>query len=119
MPAPGVRSVPGPRVASREGPSAPYARTLGIVLVVALAVAFGPSPAAGEDAGENPVLGELSDPSSWTFEKARGEGTIRFVATPEGAVAELAATGAEGMAASLRSRRFPVEPNRRYTITMD
>ncbi len=94
-----------------------YASRIRVVVLAVVALACG-LPSAN-DAEEAPRLGELSDSSYWTFEKFRGEGTVRFVASDEGPVVELAASGTEGMAASLRSPRFPVEPNRQYTITMD
>jgi hypothetical protein len=88
-----------------------------ILVVIALAVQL---PFLGaQDAANHPVLGKLSDASYWTFEKFRGEGTMRVIQSGRGDVLELSSDGVEGMAASVRSRSFPVEPNRQYTITMD
>ena len=66
-----------------------------------------------------PSLAKLSDSSFWTFEKFRGEGSMRVIQSGRGDVIELSSDGIEGMAAAVRSQAFPAEPNRQYTITMD
>ena len=96
-----------------------YASGIRILVVAVITLACGLPSAGADDARETPLIGDLSDSTYWTFQKFRGEGTVRFVASAEGPVVELAASGSEGMAASLRSPRFPVEPNRQYTMTMD
>jgi hypothetical protein len=88
-----------------------------IVLAVAT-VALGLPLMAADHAG-SPALGRLSDASYWTFERFRGEGTMPLVRNVDSDVLEFAATESQGMAASVRSRRFPVEPNRQYTVTME
>lgn len=78
------------------------------------------SPMAGaQQTPSRPVLAKLSDSSFWIFERFRGEGTPRVIQSGRGDVIELSADGNEGMAASVRSQPFAVEPNRQYTISMD
>ncbi len=90
----------------------------GLMLVV-IAVALRLPLTGAQDAPNGPVLAKLSDASFWTFEKFRGEGTMRVIQSGRGDVIELSSDGIEGMAASVRSHAFPVEPNRQYVITMD
>ena len=90
-----------------------------IVLLMVVVVALRLPVAGAQDATTRPALAKLSDSSFWTFEKFRGEGSMRVIQSGRGDVIEMSSDGLEGMAASVHSREFPVEPNRQYTITMD
>jgi hypothetical protein len=89
------------------------------IFLIVVAVVLRLPLAGAQDASNRPALAKLSDSSFWTFEKFRGEGTMRVIQSGRGDVIELSSDSIEGMAASVRSRPFPVEPNRQYTITMD
>src|SRR5665811_1653784 len=87
------------------------------IVLALISVSALPLPGA-TDTASGPVLGKLSDSSYWTFEKFRGEGAMEVAGSADGDVLAFSATGSAGMAASVRSRSFPVEPNARYAVTM-
>ena len=89
------------------------------MLFIVLAAALGLPLARAQNATDRPVLAKLSDSSFWTFEKFRGEGGMRVIQSGRGDVIEMSSDSNEGMAASVRSRAFPVEPSRQYIVTMD
>lgn len=66
-----------------------------------------------------PALAKFSDASFWTFDKFRGDGTMRVIQSGRGDILELSSQGDNGMAAAVHSLQFHVEPNRQYVITMD
>lgn len=66
-----------------------------------------------------PVLPELSDLEFWTFEQFAGHGAMELKEPGAVPFLEINSIGDEGMAAEVRSRKIPVEPNRRYIVTLE
>jgi hypothetical protein len=65
------------------------------------------------------MIRPLCDVHFWSFERVLGDGTGVVEKTTPGCAVRMASEAPQGMAASWKSVKFPVEPNRRYVISME
>jgi hypothetical protein len=65
------------------------------------------------------ILAPLSETNAWTFAKHLGNGSMSLHRDAGGDFLEFEAADEEGMAATLGSRPFDVEPGREYRVSME
>jgi hypothetical protein len=81
--------------------------------VLAVVCSVAPAAAAGNQ------VKPLCDERAWKFERAVGEGEGVVDKSAPGCVVRMSSTAERGMAAGWKSVRMPVEPNRRYRISVE